>query len=372
MKRILVTGGAGFIGSHTVDLLLQRGYQIRVLDLLTPPVHLNGELPDYFPPEAEFLLGDVRDKSIWERALKGVDAVFHLAAYQDYLPDFSKFFHVNVVGTALLYEVIVEQKLPIQKIVVASSQAAYGEGKYECLADGVQYPLPRPTAQLDQQDWEPHCPVCGQGMQWLPTDESRVTPHNSYSMSKYNEEMIALVLGRRYEIPSVAMRYSIVQGARQSFRNAYSGVLRIFAMQVLGGQHPTAYEDGEQVRDYVYVGDVAKANLLVLQDACVDYQALNVGGGRPVTVNEFARGMAQAAGKPELTPVSIGEYRFGDTRHILSDVSKLQSLGWQPLESVEQSAQEYLDWISEQAGFEDYASHAREYMQAVGTLRGGS
>ncbi|MFQ5406824.1 MAG: NAD-dependent epimerase/dehydratase family protein [Anaerolineales bacterium] len=369
--RILVTGGAGFIGSHTADLLLSAGYRVRVLDSLAPPVHVDGRLPDYFPSEAEFIHGDVRDKEIWRTALAGVDGVFHLAAYQDYLPDFSKFFHVNAVGTALLYEVIVEEQLPVQKIVVASSQATYGEGKYACETDGVQYPDPRPSVQLDRQDWEPHCPLCDRAMQWSPTDESRVNPHNSYAMSKYTEETIALVLGRRYEIPSVAMRYSIVQGARQSFRNAYSGVLRIFAMQVLAGQRPTAYEDGEQVRDYVYVGDVALANLLVLEDARADYRSFNVGGGRAVTVNEFARIMAAAAGRPDLTPVSRGEYRFGDTRHILSDISALSALGWEPHGSVEQSVHEYLAWAQAQPDFGDYATKARETMQSVGALRGG-
>lgn len=372
MKRILVTGGAGFIGSHTVDLLLANGYHVCVLDSLTPPVHVEGQLPAYFPAAAEFTPGDVRDKAAWERALAGVDAVFHLAAYQDYLPDFSKFFHVNAMGTALLYEVIVERSLPVQKVVVASSQAAYGEGKYECPTDGVQYPPPRATGQLDRGEWEPQCPVCGREMAWRLTDEARVNPHNSYALSKYTEEMIALVLGRRYQIPTVAMRYSIVQGARQSFRNAYSGVLRIFAMQVLAGQRPTAYEDGQQIRDYVYVGDVARANLLVLQNPRADYQSFNVGGGRAVTVNEFARIMAEQAGRPDLKPISRGEYRFGDTRHILSDISSLQALGWEPTGSVEASVREYLVWAQQQPDFGDYATKARDYMQSVGTLRGGN
>ncbi len=372
IRRILVTGGAGFIGSHTVDMLLAQGYEVRVLDSLTPPVHIAGQLPPYFPRAAEFMQGDVRDKAAWERALAGMDAVFHLAAYQDYLPDFSKFFHVNAFATALMYEVMVEQRLPVHKVVVASSQAAYGEGKYLCAKDGVQFPAPRSEAQLQQRQWAPLCPLCGGSLQLLDTDEARVNPHNSYAMSKYGGEQIALVLGRRYGIASAAMRYSIVQGTRQSFRNAYSGALRIFAMQVLSGQQPTAYEDGEQVRDFVNVDDVARANLLVLEDARADYCAFNVGGGRRVTVNEFARVMAAGAGRPDLEPHSTGEYRFGDTRHISSDVGALRALGWHPLGDIQRSVGAYLEWAQQQPDFGDFASKARSYMQQVGAVRGGA
>ncbi|MGH2521402.1 MAG: NAD-dependent epimerase/dehydratase family protein, partial [Anaerolineales bacterium] len=183
--HILVTGGAGFIGSHTVDLLLKKGHTVRILDALEPPVHRDRQAPAYLPREVEFAQGDMRDRAAWERALAGMDAVFHLAAYQDYLPDFSKFFHVNAVGTALLYEIVVEQKLPIQKIVVAASQAVYGEGKYRCVTDGVQYPGPRSEAQLRAKDWEPRCPMCGEPMQAeITAEDAAVNPHNSYAMSK--------------------------------------------------------------------------------------------------------------------------------------------------------------------------------------------
>lgn len=369
MKNILITGGAGFIGSHTADLLLASGYNVRVLDSLTPPVHRPGLLPDYFPSGAEFVYGDVRNKADWEAALQHIDAVIHLAAYQDYLPDFSTFFHVNNVGTALLYEVIVAQRLPIQKVIVAGSQAAYGEGKYECAEHGVQYPPPRPIEQLQRHDWEPKCPLCAGELALCHTDESRTNPHNSYSISKITEEQIALTLGKRYDIPSVSMRYSIVQGARQSFRNAYSGVLRIFAMQLLAGKRPTAYEDGEQIRDYVYVGDVARANKLVLEDERANYRAFNVGGGRKVTVNEFGSAMAKMAGRDDLAPVRKGEFRVGDTRHIISDVSRLRALGWEPTGHIEQNIKEYLDWAANQPDFGDYTKAAREHMQNVGALK---
>jgi dTDP-L-rhamnose 4-epimerase len=370
--KILVTGGAGFIGSHTVDALLARGHSVRVLDNLTPPVHLDGQWPAYLPAEVEKMLGDVRDRAAWESALAGVEAVVHLAAYQDYLPDFSKFFHVNCVGTALLFELIVEKRLPIQKVVVASSQASYGEGQYTCPAHGVVYPGQRPEAQLKAHDWEVKCPECGGPVQWQLTPETaRVNPANAYGMSKYTEEMLAINLGLRYNIPTVGMRYSIVQGARQSFRNAYSGALRIFAMQVLDGQAPTVYEDGQQIRDFVYVGDVAEANRLALEDGRADYQAFNVGGGRGVRVAEFAEVMIRAAGR-SLAPDITHEYRFGDTRHIYSDISKLSALGWQPAGAVDANCREYLAWAAGQPGFRNYAGEARVHMVKVGAVRSGS
>ena len=366
--KILVTGGAGFIGSHTVDLLLQKGHEVRILDNLTPPVHIAGKLPTYVPRDAEFILGDVRDRAAWERALPGIDAVFHLAAYQDYLTDFSKFFHVNTVGTALMYEIIVEKKLLVQKIVVASSQSTYGEGKYACATDGVQCPPLRPLEQLEKRDWEPHCPMCGESMKPLVTDESRVNPHNQYAMSKYTQEMIALNFGRRYEIPSVVMRFSITQGPRQSFRNAYSGVLRIFSTRLLSDHAPVCYEDGGQLRDYVSVYDVARANVLVMEDPRADYQVFNVGGGRAIPVKEYAHVIARALGK-DIEPLIPGEFRFGDTRHIISDIGKLRALGWEPQVPLEKIVEGYIAWAREQPDLRDYYQDAEREMKARGTIR---
>ena len=365
--KVLVTGGAGFIGSHTVDLLLAKGHAVRVLDSLSPPVHVPGRRPEYLSTEVELAEGDVRDRAAWVRALDGVEAVFHLAAYQDYLPDFSKFFHVNSVGTALLYEIAVEKRLPLRKIVVASSQSVYGEGKYRCEAHGVQYPSLRSRQQLNRKEWEPACSVCGRRLTPEPTDESVVSPHNSYAMSKHSQEQIALNLGRRYGLATVALRYSITQGARQSYRNAYSGVLRIFVMQALAGQPLTIYEDGGQLRDYVYAADVARANLLVLENDQADDRAFNVGGGKAHTVLDFARIVCKAVGRNVPLAVS-GEYRLGDTRHIVSDVSRLRALGWEPTGSPDQSVAEYVAWAQTRPDFRNYADDAHRYMQTVGAV----
>jgi dTDP-L-rhamnose 4-epimerase len=372
--KVLTTGGAGFIGSHTVDALLDAGHEVRILDNLSPPVHQDGRIPDYVPlDDLDFIRGDVRDHAAWERALDGVDAVFHLAAYQDYLPDFSKFFHVNTVGTALLYEIIVEKHLPVRKVIVASSQATYGEGKYrctnvECQANRDQHPPMREDDQLQRGEWDVLCPACGQPMQPLWTDEEVVNPSNQYATSKYTQELIALNLGRRYDIPTVCMRYSIVQGPRQSFRNAYSGVLRIFAQRLLNGKAPVCYEDGEQLRDYVSVYDAVRANLLVLEDDRADFEVFNVGGDRKVSVLEYAHLVAQRAGV-DVEPEVPGLYRFGDTRHIFSDVGKLRTLGWEPVVSLAQIVDGYIEWAEAQPGFRDYYADAASIMRRTGALR---
>ena len=366
-ELILVTGGAGFIGSHTVDALHGRGYRVRVLDALTPPVHA-GERPGYLPSEVEFICGSVTDRSVLREALEGVDAVFHFAAYQDYLTDFSHFFLTNSVGTALLYELIVNERLPVRKVVVASSQAVYGEGKYRCPNHDIQYPDQRPPAHLALGEWEVSCPQCAAPMEALWTDERVVAPHNSYGLSKRDQEEIAIKLGHRYGVPSVALRYSIVQGPRQSFRNAYSGALRSFAVRVLTGQRPVIYEDGEQLRDYVSIHDVIEANLLVLCDSRADYQVFNVGGDRRVTVRSLAHMVIEATGVG-IEPEFPGLYRVGDSRHIFSDVSKLRALGWAPRISQREMVREYLAWSAEQPGLEDSFAQARVAMEAAGVLR---
>ncbi len=368
MTKALVTGGAGFIGSHTVDLLLQRGYSVRVLDALAPPVHQDSRVPDYLSAAVEFMHGDVRDRKAMLHALHGVDVVFHLAAYQDYLTDFSRFFDVNATGTALLYELIVNDRLPVQKVIVASSQSVYGEGKYRCAVDGVVYPPLRPEAQLKTRRWEVRCPHCGGPLQVESTDEAQVRPHNQYAMSKYAQEMIALNLGQRYGIPTVAMRYSITQGPRQSFRNAYSGICRIFVTRMLAGQSPIAYEDGGQLRDYVYVGDVARANVLVLEDPRADYQVFNVGGGAAVSVLQYGDLVAQVLGV-DLAAAVPGEYRFGDTRHIVSDIGRLRSLGWEPATPLAEIIAQYAAWARAQPGLGDPYAQAEQVMKQLGTVR---
>jgi dTDP-L-rhamnose 4-epimerase len=356
---VLISGGAGFIGSHTAEELLRAGYRVRLLDNLTPPVH-TGEWPDWLPSDAERVRGDVRNRDDWSKALRGVDYVVHLAAHQDLLPNFSQFFHVNSVGTALLYELIVAEKPPVKKVVVASSQFVYGEGRYQCAKDGVVFPDGRNPSK---GQWDPVCPKCGGAITPLPLLETHANPKNQYSIAKYSQELMAIALGRNYGIPSVALRYSIVQGPRQSFRNAYSGVLRVFTLQMLKGQPASVFEDGRQLRDYVNVDDVARANRLVMEDDRANYEVFNVGGGKGYTVLEFA-------GIVSNTPPNVtGEYRVGDTRHSVSDITKLQALGWKPTKTPQDSVREYVAWIRKQKLDKDYAAEALATLRQMGALR---
>ena len=366
--KILVTGGAGFVGSHTVDALLERGYEVRILDNLSKPVHMKGK-PKYLPKEAEFMLGDVRNKDDWEKALEGVDVVYHFAAYQDYLPDFNTFFHVNAVGTALLYEVIVEKGMDIQKVIVASSQAVYGEGRYRCNHCGELIdPDPRSEEQLSLGIWDVLCPSCERPMEYLEPWEALSNPVNSYGISKVAEEQTALVLGYRYNIPSVALRYSIVQGPRQSFYNAYSGACRIFSLSLFLDRAPVIYEDGLQKRDFVNIEDVVAANLLVLDSDSAAYRAFNVGGGRAYTVLEFYE-MAQRVFEKDIPPQIPGAFRVGDTRHAVSDISELQSLGWSPQYGPEKSLRDYRRYLEEQTDIEDILDYAEKHMASSGVVK---
>jgi nucleoside-diphosphate-sugar epimerase len=418
---------------------------VRILDSLQKPVHLKGK-PGWIPREAEFVLGDVRDKRMWERCLDGVEAVYHFAAYQDYLPDFSTFFHVNAVGTALLYEVVVEKRMDLAKVIVASSQFVQGEGLYACPAcrgqksevrsqksedrgrrseirgqktdvgsadcaekkcltqrrkgaknlresadyadlrrfhekDGIFAGVIRPEVQLKRGQWEMLCPECGEAGEWQWTPESHVAPPNAYAMAKYSQEMQALTFGKRYEIPSVALRYSIVQGPRQSFYNAYSGACRIFSLNYYFDKAPTLYEDGMQCRDFVNIHDVVRANILALEDERMDYGVFNVGGGKAYTVLEFAEVVREVSAdyadlhrlkgnEGKLPEAEVpGLYRFGDTRNACSDISKIRALGWEPEMTPRDSVREYVEWLYEQDNVEDILEYAEKTMKEMDVVR---
>ena len=365
--KILVTGGAGFIGSHTCDRLLSLGHEVVVLDALTPPVHRNGH-PAHLSPEADFYQGDTRNRDLLANLLRRVDAVYHFAAYQDYLLDFSRFSDVNVVSTALLYETIVAEHLDLARIVVASSQSAMGEGLYWCPLDGEQTPGMRPESALATSQWDIPCPVCGGLLEMRPTPERVSNPQNAYGMSKLAEEMVAINLGRRYGIPTVALRYSIVQGPRQSVYNAYSGACRIFCLNYLLGRAPVLYEDGEAIRDYVNIDDVVDANVLVLSDDRATGRVFNVGGGQAVTTREFSDIVMYQYGSDKPGMVT-GEYRFGDTRHILSDISALRALGWEARRTPAQSVTAYAAWLAGMEGLDGVLAAADARMRALGVVR---
>lgn len=345
-KKILITGGAGFIGSHTADALSKLGYKIRILDNLEPPVH-NYRWPDYVLNKGyELIKGDVSDKNTLKKALKGVNYVYHFAAYQDQRPDFSKFFKTNTFSTALLYEIIVGEKLPIKKIILASSQFVYGDGQYRCPHNKkIFYPELRTLGQLENKQWDILCPH-GKPAKFLPFKENQLlNPTNSYGLSKMALENLALKLGKTYNIPTVILRYSIVQGARQSPRNLSSGVLRILVTQALTtGQITLSCEDGNQLRDFVNIKDVVAANVLVLKNSKVDFDIFNVGGSRGYKILDFAKAVKKITNS-KFPIVIIDGFRRTDSRHAVSDISKLKKFGWRPRFSPKDSINEYLNWI---------------------------
>ncbi len=366
--KILVTGGAGFIGSHTCDRLLALGHEVVVLDTLAPPVHQDRQWPGYLDRRVDAYQGDVTNRELLTNLLRRVDAVYHFAAYQDYLTDFARFTEVNVVSTALIYEIILAERLEMARVVVASSQAALGEGLYRCERDGEITPGMRPGSALSKGNWDIPCPICGGPLEMLATPERIANPQNAYGMSKYGEEMVAVNLGRRYDIPTVALRYSIVQGPRQSVHNAYSGACRIFSLHYLQGLAPILYEDGDAIRDYVNIDDVVDANVLVLEDDRAIGRVFNVGGGRAITTREFADVVMRQYGSSE-PGKTTGEYRFGDTRHILSDTTALQALGWSPRRTAAESVAAYATWLADFDGLDAILAKANARMRELGVVR---
>ena len=343
------------------------GHRVTVLDALLPPVHRGGR-PAYLSPDVELYQGDVRNRDLVANLLRRTDAVFHLAAYQDYMTDFARFSDVNVVSTALLFEIIVAERLDLARVVVASSQAAMGEGLYRCPFDGDQLPGMRPERDLAAGQWDIRCQHCGGRLDMQATPERIANPQNAYGMSKYGQEMVAINLGRRYGVPTVALRYSIVQGPRQSVYNAYSGACRIFCLHYLQNRAPTLYEDGEAIRDYVNIADVVDANVLVLESDQAVGRVFNVGGGRAVTTREFADVVRRQYGSDQPGRVT-GDYRFGDTRHILSDISALQSLGWTPQRTPAESVAAYAAWLEGMDGLDGVLAEADARMRSLGVVR---
>ena len=366
--KVLVIGGAGFIGSHTCDRLVANGHDVVVLDALIPPIHLGGRRPAHVSPDVDFYEGDVRNRGLVANLLRRVNAVYHFAAYQGYLPEFSRFSDVNVVSTALLYEIIVAERLDLARVVVASSQAAMGEGLYRCPIDGDLTPGMRPEMTLAAGQWDIPCPECGGPLKMQSTPEQISNPENAYGISKLGQEMVAINLGRRYDIPTVALRYSIVQGPRQSVYNAYSGACRIFCLSYLQGIAPTLYEDGASIRDYVNIDDVVAANMLMLEDDRPVGQVFNVGGGKAVTTREFADIVMRQYGS-DRPGVVTGEYRFGDRRHIFSDIGALRALGWEPRHTPVESVAAYAVWLENMDGLDGVLSEASARMRGLGVIR---
>lgn len=366
----LVTGGAGLIGSHLVDSLLAKGFEVTILDNLDPQTHPMGK-PNWIPENARFVEGDTRDKQAWQKALDGVDIIFHQAAFGGFTPELSHYLEANATGTALMLETIAEYKFPIQKIVAASSQAIYGEGAYKCLEHAIQYPQPRSLSQLEGGQWELKCPICDNIMSPLRISEDK--PYDGktpYAISKYATERLVLNSGRQLNIPSVALRYSVTYGPRQSIYNPYTGVVSIFSTQILNNMPPVVYEDGQQTRDFTFVEDIVSANLFCMEHDSCNWQPCNAGGGERITVDKLVRTLLALYDREDLGITCNGlMYRPGDARHMVPDPSHLSTLGWKAQFTLEEGLRRYIEWIREQGDVKEYFSAAQERLKLLKVVR---
>jgi dTDP-L-rhamnose 4-epimerase len=350
--KVLVTGGAGFIGSHLVDRLLADGLEVRILDALDAQVHPGGR-PDYLSGDAELLVGDVRDRDAVDRALAGADRVVHLAAavgVGQSMYEIERYTSINAIGAAVLLERLLEVRDRVEKVVVASSMSIYGEGLYRCPQEDVELaPPPRPEAQLAARRWELVCPSCGAELQPLPTPETKpLQPLSVYAVGKRDHEELTLAVGRAYGIPATALRFFNTYGPRQALSNPYTGVGAIFAARLLNRRPPVVFEDGRQSRDFVHVGDVAAAVRAALEPGAADGAAVNVAAGSPVTVVQVAETLAEALGVG-LAPEIRNEFRAGDIRHCFGDTTlAAELLGWRPSTTFADGMRELAGWLATQ------------------------
>lgn len=347
-KHILVTGGAGFIGSHLVDGLIKKGYKVRVLDNLYRQIHPTGKLPDYFNQNAQFVKGDVTKRVDWQKALKGIDAVYHFAAavgVGQSMYEIEHYVKVNSLGTAIFLDILANEKHTVRKIVVAASMSSYGEGSYKCKKCGIVRPPLRSEKQLVRKDFNVYCPLCKSLVDPVPTEEDAKQNSNSiYAIGKKEQEEMILTFGKAYDIPSVAVRYFNVYGTRQSLSNPYNGVVAIFMSRIKNNKPPVINEDGLQTRDFIHVSDVTDVNIKVLENDQANYEVFNVGSGKPIAIES----VAQVLGKlynSDVTAEITSKVRKLDVRHCFADISKLKKLvGWSPKISFEEGIKEVIEW----------------------------
>ena len=373
IRKVLVTGGAGYIGSHLVDRLVRDGYVATVLDSLEPQVHRSGTWPSYANPGARYVRGDVRDRAVFEPLVVESDAVVHFGAAVSIgqsMYQVDRYVDVNTRGTALLLDILVNAKHGVKKVLVASSIGVYGEGAYRCPTHGPVAPGIRTERQLAARDWEQHCPVCGLHVESVPTPEDKpLYRDNIYSMTKYHQEEMVLLIGNTYGIPAVAPRFFNVYGPRQSLSNPYAGVAAIWLSRLLNGRRPTVFEDGGQLRDFVSIHDVVDCLMLMLEKPGADYLPVNVGSGQTVTILEIARLLNRILGtaiEPEVTQIG----RVFDIRHNTADITRArETLGFAPKVSLEQGLAELVAWARTTPDVAvDFFDRALEELERKGLL----
>ena len=367
-KQVLITGGAGFIGSHLANELIGKGYKVRILDNLLEQVHgADASRPAYLNPKAELMEGDVRNRAAIRNALEGVDVVYHFAArvgVGQSMYEIQEYTEVNNTGTAVLLEALIEN--PVEKLVVASSMSIYGEGLYKDAAGKLQTVESRKKEQYKNGDWELHNSA-GETLTPVATPESK-TPNlaSVYALSKYDQEQMCMIVGNAYNIPTVALRFFNVYGPHQALSNPYTGVLAIFASRFLNNKPPVIFEDGKQQRDFVSVYDIARACRLAMETPEAAGEVFNIGSGKSYTILEVAEKMATVLGKENLKPEITGKYRVGDIRHCFADISKAREvLGYEPKYHLEEGIQELAEWLQDQIA-EDKVADAKKELEARG------
>ena len=370
-KKVLVTGGAGFIGSFIVDELVRIGYDVRIFDCLDPQVHPDGKPPEHLNKNAEFIKGDVRNYNEFKKALKGVNIVSHHAAavgvgQSQYKINY--YVETNVMGTSNLLDIIVNTKNSIEKMTVAASMSSYGEGNYNCKKCGTVNPPLRTEEQVSSGQWELFCQKCSGLLKPIPTDEGKFQQCNSiYALTKKMQEDMVLNIGKTYNIPCVALRYFNVYGPRQSLSNPYTGVTAIFMSRLKNDQQPVVYGDGLQTRDFISVYDIARANIMAIEKDDANYKSFNIGTGKPMTIKGVAEELAKYYGK-DIKPNIANKFRKGDVRHCYSDCTFAEkTLGFKPKVSFEKGMKELMVW-AEEAYFEDKFEEAARELKEKGLV----
>jgi dTDP-L-rhamnose 4-epimerase len=371
--RVLITGGAGFIGSHLADALLAGGHEVRALDNLDPQVHPGGRRPGYLNPAIDLRVGDVRDHAAVAGALEGVDHVVHFAAavgVGQSMYEIERYTSINAIGAAVLLEEIAKRRDQLARVLVASSMSIYGEGRYRCPDHGLLAPSPRSDEQLDARDWELHCPECGKVLEPLATGEDKpIQPMSIYAVNKRDHEEMFLAIGRAHRLPTVAMRFFNVYGDRQALSNPYTGVAAIFGGRLLNDKPPLVFEDGRQSRDFVHVSDIAAGCVAALETGGADYRAVNLGTGNATSVLDVAGELARGLGKEHLKAEVVNKFRAGDIRHCVADISLAQeTLGFAPTVAFADGMRELLGWVATQQAT-DSVDAAAGQLEAAGLTR---
>jgi len=369
--RVLITGGAGFIGSHLTDDLISKGHEVVVFDNFSPQVHPSR--PSYLNPKAEIVDGDVRDKEKLFDVLKEAEAVYHFAGkvgVGQSMYEISNYTDVNVGGTAALLDILVNKETPVKKVVVASSMSLYGEGSYECPKCRGNIHKPRTHEQMKNRDWEMKCSSCNASMNPIPTKEDNLpVPDSLYALTKKFQEDVVLQIGKTYGIPSVAFRFFNVYGTRQALSNPYTGVAAIFMSRIKNNKGPLIFEDGNQLRDFVSVKDICQGCTLALKSKAADYEVFNLGSGKEISILNLAKNLTTLCGS-RVTPEITHQFRVGDVRHCFSDISKIKSkLDYEPKVKIKDGLKELIEWSKKEEA-QDLVEHMKSQLQSRGLVRG--